>query len=235
MDCNQAQECFVFLPATQARSPVAANEQKSVCSAQTLVPHPLQRKGREPSPACWPGPARRPSAAAPWSLPTTGCLQDALPSLLPSSQGWRGGTRLPARGWVLRGGAEKSNAETQGPQWLGTAFLADRLMGSSGQEGGTTGRAAGSGRRKENEIQIYFIVPASHLPGTCQHKHLPFMQVHSPRSSEHLNVSFLGSSPQPLCIKGVNRKVKRNGCDLPLQRGRSELLQRSAESVHSRL
>lgn len=96
---------------------------------------------------------------------------------------------------ALRGVQKRANAETQGPQWLCAAFLGDRPMGGSGREGGTTGRAAGSGRRKENELQMQFIVPAPRLPGTCQHKHLPFVQVHSARSSKHLNISFLGSSP----------------------------------------
>jgi len=51
MDPLQAQECFVFLPVTQARSSAAAAKQRWGCCAHVPVPRPLRGKGREPGPA----------------------------------------------------------------------------------------------------------------------------------------------------------------------------------------
>lgn len=51
MEPLQAQECFVFLPVTQARSSAAANKQQLGCCARAPVLHPLQGTGSEPSPA----------------------------------------------------------------------------------------------------------------------------------------------------------------------------------------
>lgn len=148
MDPLQAQECFVFLPVTQARSSAAANEQKWGCCAQTPVPPSSPRKRHGARPRRGSGPAHKPPAAAPRSLPTTEHSQDSLPSFLPSQRGRRGGSRAarapaeqsPPRGWMLcqphhrhrRGSEEvqqRGNAETQRTQRPHTALRTDRLMG----------------------------------------------------------------------------------------------------------